>query len=282
MSRPAPSNLRSLETLLRNLARAEQLAEGRLRRALLVSIVGQFLAGTDAGAIKGATNIELRVGTQASRVSSDLDAVRSRSLTEFRTRLESALGTGWAGFGGRVVDRGQIQAPVPDAYRPHRFEVKVEYQSRPFGTVELEVSPEEADALGEPDTITIDPTISTWFTDLGLPSPTLVPALPLDHQIAQKLHACTLPDTPTWTNDRSHDLVDLQIALQLYTGPLTRLRATCERVFTARQRHPWPPVITARDGWPERYPTQAAGLDVIEDLDGAIEHLNGTIATLID
>ena len=67
-----------------------------------------------------------------------------------------------------------------------------------------------------PDHLVIDHTISDWFTELGLPAPEPVPALPLDHQIAQKLHACTLPDNGDWTNDRSHDLVDVQIALDLY------------------------------------------------------------------
>ena len=96
---------------------------------------------------RGASNLELRLGTELSRASSDLDAVRAVELDDFRSRLEEALMTGWQGFTGRMIDRGEIGAPVPTAYRPHRFHAKLDFQGKPFSTVELEVAAEEVGGL---------------------------------------------------------------------------------------------------------------------------------------
>ena len=43
------------------------------------------------------------------------------------------------------------------------------------------------------------------FARVGLPAPGRAPLMPLDHQVAQKLHALTGP------GDRARDLVDLQL-----------------------------------------------------------------------
>lgn len=74
-----------------------------------------MLAESGAGIIKGATNLELRIGTTGTRVSSDLDTVRLGSPESFRDLLAEALLAGWNGFTGRLVDKGPINAPVPEA-----------------------------------------------------------------------------------------------------------------------------------------------------------------------
>lgn len=186
--------------------------------------------------IKGASNIEIRVGTRGTRVSSDLDTVRRATVDQFRDEFATALRTGWAGFTGVLVDDGEITAPAPDGYRPHRYRAKLEYRGGPFGTVTVEVAPEEAGGLTRVEAIAAHDA-ADWFDELGLPAPQPVPTLPLTHQITQKLHACTTPDDHTWVNDRAHDLVDLQLAARVYQGSMTELREVAVRLFAARRAH---------------------------------------------
>lgn len=277
--RGPPSNATSLAARLRNLCRDKDIPEGRARRLIGVVVVGQLLSQTRAGVIKGASNIEVRIGTAATRVSSDLDTVRQLTLEQFRDELSRALRAGWGGFAGTLADQGEIPAALPPDYQPHRFRIKLEYVGGDFVSIALEVSPEEIDALDRPDTIH-SRDASEWFAELGLPEPAPLPALPLEHQIAQKLHACTAPDTDTWANDRAHDLVDLQLIMREFAGTLAGIRAAATRLFTARQVHDWPPKVTARTGWAERYAEEARVLGVLEDLDAAVGWANDLVADI--
>lgn len=126
MTRTPPSGLRSLEARLRNLARAQGVPERRIRRMIGIVVLGQLLARSQAAVIKGASNIEVRVGTRGTRVSSDLDTVRRATVDEFRDGFAAALREGWAGFAGVLVDDGEIAVPAPDGYRPHRFRAKLD------------------------------------------------------------------------------------------------------------------------------------------------------------
>lgn len=277
MSRKAPPNLRSLEARLRNLARDQGVPEGRIRRLISIVVLGQLLERTGVAIIKGASNIEVRLGTRATRVSSDLDTVRVRSLADFRDELALALRSGWADFTGLLIDDGEISAPVPDGYRPHRFRVKLQYRGGAFGTVTVEASAEEINGVDRPDVVAVQDA-ETWFAELGLPDPRPIPTLALPHQIVQKLHACTAPDNEDWINDRAHDLVDLQLAHELFDGSLAEIQVCAVRLFDARRLHAWPPIVTAREGWEARYAAEAQGLNVLPRLDAAIVWANAFIA----
>jgi hypothetical protein len=275
--RAAPLNATSLTRRLDNLAVELGLPPRRVRRLVAVAVVGQLLGVTGAGIVKGATSLEVRLGTSRTRVSSDLDTVRRGTLDEFREHLDRALRVGWHGFGGRLKDLGPIPTPAPLSYRPHRFRLKVEYRGGDVTSVDLEVSPEEIDAF-ESDEQVESWEARTWFAIVGLPQPRPIPVLGIDHQISQKLHATTLPDTRTWINDRVHDLVDLQLALNGSTQVSSRaLHQTVRRLFAARGTHPWPPVVTPRAGWESGYLQQAEGLDVLRELDDAIAWANDLV-----
>lgn len=233
MTRAAPTSMRSLDARLRNLARGNAVPERRARRLIAIVVLGQLLARTDCAVIKGASNIEVRLGTRTTRVSSDLDTVRRVALEQFRDELAAALRTGWAGFVGVLVDDGEIETPAPDGYRPHRYRAKLEYQGGPFGTITIEVSPEEAGSLTDVDHVAAHDA-AEWFHELGLPAPRPVPTLSLAHQMARKLHACTSPDTDIWVNDRAHDLVDLQLAARAYAASMAELRGVAVRHRPAR------------------------------------------------
>lgn len=201
------------------------------------------------------------------------------TVDEFRDEFAAALRAGWAGFAGVLVDEGEIAVPAPDGYRPHRLRAKLEYRGGPFGTVTVEVAPEEVGGLTRVEEIPARDA-ADWFAELGLPTPQPVPTLPLAHQIAQKLHACTTPDDRAWVNERAHDLVDLQLALRVYTGSLAEIRDVAVRLFTARGLHAWPPLVTARQGWKARYAAEAVGLDVLPTLEDAVIWANQLLAEI--
>lgn len=95
--------------------------------------------------------------------------------------------------------------------------------------------------------------------------------MPLDHQVAQKLHALTGP------GDRARDLVDLQLIATNAELDLVATRWVCERLFAYRKAQAWPPKVVLRDGWEGLYAEQASGLPVLQNLADAVEWANGFI-----
>ena len=276
-----PANLRSLEARLRNHCEATGRNFGRARRHIGALVVANLLRGSDT-VVKGGRNLEIRYGLAATRASTDVDVVRGQALEGILDHLEDVLVDGWAGFTGRLVDKGEIQAPVPADYRPHRLDVKLDFEGRSFGTVQLEAVAEEAGGAQTTDAVESADGASI-FAGVGLPDPGPVTVLTLPMQVAQKLHACTAPDTGDWINDRAHDLVDLQlIDLDLDASQLPEVRAACERLFQARAGHDWPPAVTAREGWSARYDEERADVqaDVHGSLDQAVAWANEFIARI--
>ena len=109
------------------------------------------------------------------------------------------------------------------------------------------------------------------FARVGLPAPGRAPLVPLDHQVAQKLHALTGP------GDWVCDLVDLQLIAANAELDLVAKRRVCERLFAYRKAQTWPPEVVPRDGWEGLYAEQASGLPVLQNLVDAVEWANGFI-----
>ena len=265
MAEGSPSNITALLARLRNHCQAGGHDETRAQRHLSAMVVAQLLQGCGA-VVKGGRNLEIRYGLAPTRASSDLDTVRTQSFSDFLVHLEDALDEGWAGFSGRIRDRGRIAAPVPDGYQPHRLDVVLTYNGKPgVGTVTLEVAVEEAGGLEDVEFVESHEA-SALFAAVGLPTPDPVALLSVHVQIAQKLHACTTPDDDSWVNERAHDLVDLQLLrADLPDRDLQRTHDACVRLFSARQRHSWPPKVTARAGWEARYAEERSLVGGVHD-----------------
>ena len=140
-------------------------------------------------------------------------------------------------------------------------------------TVPLEVGHDEigdtADAV-----LRLAPDLLALFETLGLAPPGPVRVLAVHHQIAQKLHACTVAGS-----DRAHDLVDLQLLESSEPGPLDfpLTRTTAKRLFASRQAHAWPPTIASHPTWEPLYRDAAEGLSVHQDLGEACAWGNNLI-----
>lgn len=125
MTEPAylapPAHRASLEQRLRNICRSLGVNEVRTRTSLAHTVVAQVLP---AGVVKGGAAIKLRVGDQASRFTTDLDAARAaeHTIESYAAELSGRLAEGWHGFTGRLVDREPADPP----------DVPVEYVMQPF------------------------------------------------------------------------------------------------------------------------------------------------------
>ena len=272
-----PSNLRSLEARISNIARDRGRPLRRVQRVIANTVVGQMLPPS---VVKGGTAMKLRVGENASRFSADLDAARSAEVTldDYLDALAARLAEWWGGFTGELEELDPPQPEgVPDDYIMRPFVIRLAYQGRHWLSVPFELGHDEIGSTQRPE-LRIADDIVELFDIVGLDTPDPIPVLALDHQIAQKLHACTAINTKSGGNERAHDLVDLQILEQEEDIDYTVLAATAQRLFAARRSQSWPPTVVAYERWDTIYAEAADGLEVIEHVDDAVAWANDFIA----
>ncbi len=125
--------------------------------------------------------------------------------------------------------------------------VALTYRGSKFDSIRLELSLDELGSVPAA-TVEINPVLVEMFTRIGLEAPRPIPVITLEHQIAQKIHACTTPDS-RGANERAHDLVDHQLLYDAGTIDLADLGRLGQRLTSFRESGSWPPVAVARDGW---------------------------------
>lgn len=260
-----PSNLRSLRDRLVQTAKREGLVFGRLQQHVAVLVVAQLAARlTDAAGgplllVKGGSSLELRRGIADSRTSKDLDTVARHDVAEVHELLADAGEAGWEGFTTIFTPPEEIEVPGL-LVKPRRFVAKLSYHGKPFASVPIEVSMVEAGNAESFDAIPSDA-----LALVGVPSAVTVPCMTVPWQIAQKLHACTAALPTPKTNDRAHDLVDLQLLeVLLADADLEQTRRACVAVFQARAEQLWPPTIQALPHWAAIYNQAREGLDHLD------------------
>lgn len=234
------------------------------------------------GVAKGGAAIRQRVSENEARLTTDLDYARA-SGTDIDTFVDvynERLATGWGGFTG-VLKTGRSAKPsgVPTEYLMNRFDVKLKYLDQSFCTVIFELGHSEIGSADAPvERLGTD--IAAIFAEIGLPEPAPVRVMTAEHQIAQKLHACTGPAAA----ERAHDLVDLQVLAAIEDLNYAEIGRIAPRLFAYRQDHEWPPTVIAYGGWSDLY--ASALTDLVNDavlgaLDDAVEFANNIIARAV-
>lgn len=187
--REAPTNLASLLARIRNVANERDQQFRRIQRAVASTVVGQILPD---GAVKGGTAMKIRVGEAGSRYTPDFDALRPRNVTvdDYVEQLRDRLEHGWSGFTGivRVLEPRQVENVPPD-YVMQPFAIRLAYRGRDWLTVEFELGHDEVGSTEDSD-LRIADDIVEIFASIGLEEPA-PPLMLVEHQVAQKLHACT-------------------------------------------------------------------------------------------
>jgi hypothetical protein len=252
-----------------------------LERLIANVVTGQMLP---PGVVKGGTALKIRIGDDKTRFSRDLDAARAADLDldQYLDALDANLQAGWNGFAGTMREDRPVKAPpsVPDDYVMRRFKIALAYKGSAWLTVEFELGRDEVGSTERAEK-RIAQDVVDLFLALGLPAPDPIPLLPVDHQIAQKLHACTSPGA-SGENERAHDLVDLQVLVREERPDLGLAGATARRLFASRRTHPWPPTVVAFDLWESIYAEAAAGLNVLPDVGKAVQWANTDLVAKMD
>lgn len=284
----APPNLTSLQARIRNHAGSEAAALNA-RRTIALIVLGQILLSCETAetpsravaAIKGGTAMRLRYGPSKSRFSSDFDAARAQDLNTFLATFTKALTKGWGGFTGDVKESRSKARPdgVPEGYIMVAYDVKLKYKgalrmAKPFLTVRLEIGADELGDTVNPPRI-LDSDVVALFTAIGLPTPVPVPVIGDDHQIAQKLHAVSVPGS-----ERAHDLIDLQLLARDTHLADHEVASTCRRLFSFRRRQSWPPTIVEGATWPSLYEAQIGDLQVLSNVTEAVQWVNDYVQRL--
>ena len=268
-----PSNLTSLQARIRNEAGRRGRAANTVERLVANVVVGQMLP---EGVMKGGAALQVRAGDTHARASRDLDASRpvGRELDDYLDDLAANLAAGWHGFTGTVRQAPPPRPPasVPPDYVMKPFRIALSYKGSAWVTIDFELGRDEVGSTALPD-LRIAESVVHLFAALGLAQPSPIPLLPVDHQIAQKLHACT------WVGDgrgnaRAHDLVDLQVLVREEQPDLAAAGVTAGRLFASRMAQSWKPVVVAFEDWGSIYAAAAEGLDVLETVAQAIAWAN--------
>jgi len=265
----APNSRVNLDRAIVRFAGLMRTADA-LRNTLANAIVAQMLP---QGVVKGGTSLKFRYGSDAARATLDLDTAWRTGLDDFLKELRLNLGKGWESFTGEVqIRRPASPKGIPTDYVMQPCDVKLSYRGVPWYTVQLEVGHNEVgdadEAVRIPMPVEVDKLCDfLCFSHLGT-----IPVMRLEHQIAQKLHGASAPNSR-----RAHDLIDLQLIVSRNEIDYSLTRDICSRLFAYRKVHPWPPQVVKSDNWEAIYRTQRKELPVLPTVDEAIEWTNALI-----
>src|SRR6202035_435819 len=235
-----PKPVERLEKTLARVAREQGLDQERLRRWVsFLALCGVLECAVKKGVIdiyylKGGVAMELRFA-RAARTTKDFDLGLRGNRVERIRRLSEVLQLGFDGFTFRLKPE-QHEMELADTVR---VEVAVEYKTRAWQTIEVDLGPGEA---REVDLVT--PAIE-GVAEMGLPITNQVRCLDINEQVAQKLHACTGP----LREDRARDVLDILLVDMLGKLDYQRARVAAERVFVERHTHAFPPGANLPMGW---------------------------------
>lgn len=271
----APTSAATLRRAIDDAAARRSVAPGRLHYTVASTIVLQMVP---FGVAKGGGAIRQRVNEHDARLTKDLDySLDERvEVDTFVDTFNERLAVGWHGFHG-VLKTLKKATPegVPTEYVMEPFEVKLSYLGKSYRTVLFELGHSEAGSTDEP-VERLGSDIAEIFNEVGLPAPEPVRVMSAEHQITQKIHACTGPDAAS----RAHDLVDIQILAAVEDLDYAAIAAIGPRLFAYRQRHEWPPTVVAHDGWQDLYARACEDLvgdTVLTAIDNAVDFVNGIV-----
>jgi hypothetical protein len=238
---PRPRPPERLEKTLARVAREQGVDQERLRRWVsFLAICGALERATAQGllpgySLKGGVAMELRFAQRA-RATKDFDLVLDGDRRARLRSFEQALGLGFDQFAFRLKGQGH-EMDLADTVR---VEVAIQYRTRGWQTVEVDLGPDSPTLVD-----LVDPAIA-GLQEMGVPVTSPVRCINLSEQVAQKLHACTAPKTSL---NRARDVLDILLIETL--GQLDHAAAllAARRIFEERATHDFPPKFEVPPAW---------------------------------
>ncbi len=222
----------AVDSSLRNRARRLGVAAYIVRRhAALERLVARLMkAAPGQWALKGGLGLETRLGDHA-RPSVDLDADHAKGAAAAREDLQRAVAEDLNDhFAFAIAGSGELKEG--DVSLAMRYRIECSVGGRPFEPLQVDVSvaapePWDAEPAQRPGLL----------ADVGL-GPVEVLVVPLERQLAEKLHAYTRQYDGATT--RAKDLVDFVLVRQHARVVAKRLKDAIQRTFARRGTHPIP------------------------------------------
>ncbi|WP_180541693.1 nucleotidyl transferase AbiEii/AbiGii toxin family protein [Nevskia soli] len=222
-----------LEKTLARVARDQGIDQERLRRWVsFLAICGVLERAASEGILggyylKGGVAMELRFAQRA-RATKDLDLVLNGDRGKRLRSFEQALKLGFDEFSFRL----KAQAREMDRADTVRVEVAIQYRTRAWQTVEVDLGPAGTTTIDR-----VEPTVA-GIHEMGVPVTSPIRCIGLSEQVAQKLHACTAPHT---SSTRARDVLDILLIETLGQLNYPAALAAALRVFDERGTHEFPP-----------------------------------------
>jgi hypothetical protein len=241
----------TLTKAVRAYAKQAGTTDGRARSwvaYMMLSGLLQKVARDEGGVamtVKGGVALELRLHPTP-RATDDIDLVihGAEDLMQSLDRSLLSVNDEPRVHGGFTFQRkGEPRDLLNGAWR---VEIAVRYEGGAWNTISVDLAGEEIPNVA-PEYI---PAIN--LAPLLLPGPDSVPCLPLNHQLAQKIHGMTQPPREGRRNERAKDLVDV-LLLGEFIEDVAALRQVCVSVFEARGAHEWPPMLEVLEHWRDEF-----------------------------
>jgi hypothetical protein len=268
-----PKSPERLEKRLARVAREQGIDQERLRRWVsFLALCGVLERAMQEGVLgayylKGGVAMELRFAQHA-RATKDLDLGIEGSRTTRMQTLSDVLRLTFDQFTFRVKARTRDMEQADTI----RVEVAVQYRTRSWQTIEVDLGPATA---GQIDLV--DPHVQ-GLAELGIPVTSPVRCLGLSDQVAQKLHACTGPGA----TGRARDVLDILLIDALGELNYPETADAARRVFDQRATHAFPPVFIMPGEWRPELETMAIELEFPIKAAAAIEQRFREIIDALD
>jgi hypothetical protein len=250
-----------------------QLARDR-KRVVFDRLLARLLAAAPGlWLLKGGFALELRLAGRARATKDvDIDWQADEELL-LETLIDAAAQDTGDCFTFTIERTG---APEDRLGGSHRFRVSASLAGRLFETFLLDVgfrSEEEVTA----DTLTTEALLA--FAEIP---PVEVLAVPLELQVAEKLHAYTRTYEGGRPSTRAKDLVDLALIAATSTLDAALLRAAINTAFTRRSTHPLPTILPQPPGdWATQYRHLAQEVGAPTDLGAGHAEASALLAPIL-
>lgn len=200
----------------------KRVAFDRLLARLVAVAPGRWL-------LKGGFALDLRLGERA-RATKDVDIEWRANADQLIDALIEAANYDDAGdFFVFTIERAGT--PRDRLGGSLRFRVQASLAGRPFETFLLDVGFRQGDELSAETLVTAG---LLGFAEIA---PVEVEAVPVELQVAEKLHAYTRRYDGGRINTRAKDLVDLTLVAELAVVEAAGLRQAVEATFADREAH---------------------------------------------
>lgn len=263
----------ALEAHLRHEAGRRETSVVRLRKLVTFDrLLARLLAAApDRWVLKGALALDFRLGSHA-RATKDLDLARVDDVEAAVRDLLAAQRLDLGDFFVFRIEQTRLDDPEAEDAAA-RFRGEAELAGRPFETVLVDMGfgdppVDQPELLRGPDLL--------GFAGLD---PVEVPALPLDRQVAEKVHAFTRRYSGGRRSSRVKDLADILVIASFAELDAGSLGKAIRDTFQARDTHRVPgSVPPPPSDWRTPYGRLAAELGLERDL----ERAHGKVAVFLD